>query len=327
MSRSSPPDTSKKSLDEDIRALIEDIDASMADFERRLETAHLRQQRPARAERIPTPVPKIGSPKPAQPAPPESSSATVSTPPEPTPATAPPEPAPASSPATAPTAPPAITGSLLAELEAEIQGKSSDQAQQAATNRRIHEALDRVFRFFDVFCRHANALAPAVKRSYRLDAQVSYDDLRWQEAIVKTRREGLSEKALIDFVAFRVRLAAPAPLTVTVGWNRLAAFKKDMDILDLRTAEGMDHDGVVEQGELVMRLAPDFPVQLTFGANYESGRVEVLSRNLEGFGIAAFTCAPDDITQDFLDGLGRFLLARDNHLPAALRRVHHRAEL
>lgn len=318
MSRSNPPDISKKSLDEDIRALIEDIDASMVDFERRLETAHLRQKRPASVERIPVPIPKIGSPKPAQPAPPESSSATVS---------APPEPPPASAPATEPPSPPAATGNLLAELEAEIQGKSGDQAQRAIADRSIHEALDRVFRFFDVFCRHVNALAPAVKRTYRLDAQVSYDDLRWQESIVKTRREGLSENALIDFVSFRVRLVAPAPLTVTVGWNRLAAFKKDMDILDLRTAEGMDHDGTVEQGELVMRLAPDFPVQLTFGANYESGRVDVLSRNLEGFGIAAFTCAPDDVTQDFLDGLGRYLLARDNHLPAALRRVHHRAEL
>jgi hypothetical protein len=100
-----------------------------------------------------------------------------------------------------------------------------------------------------------------------------------------------------------------------------------MHIMDLRTAEGMDLDGVVEAGERVMHLAADFPVQITFGANHDSGRIDVLSRNLEGFGIAAFTCMPDDVTQEFLDGLGRFLLARSNNLPAALRRAHCRAEL
>jgi hypothetical protein len=76
-----------------------------------------------------------------------------------------------------------------------------------------------------------------------------------------------------------------------------------------------------------MHLAADFPVQLTFGANYDSGRIDVLSRNLDGFGIAAFTCNPDDVTQGFLDDLGRFLLARSNSLPAALHRAHCRAEL
>ncbi len=303
MSRFSPLDTSP-SLDDDIRALMEDIDSSMADFEKRLEVERLRQLRPVAAESV------VAIPKPRIAQPP------VGTAPEALPEATP------AAPAT-----PAV-GGLLAELAAEANEKSGNRtSRRAIDDRRIHEALDRVFRFFDVFCRHANTLAPAIGRTYRLDSQTSYDDLRWQEAMVKSRRDSLSEAALLDFVAFRVRLAAPAPVTVTLAWNKLAAFKKDMHILDLRTAEGMDLDGVVEQGEIVMQLAADFPVQITFGANYDSGRVDVLSRNLEGFGIAAFTCDPDGITQEFLDGLGRYLLARTNNLPGALHRVHSRAEL
>jgi hypothetical protein len=308
MSRFTPLDTSI-SLDEDIRRLAADIDASMADFERRLETERMRQPRPEVGQKIQAPLPKLGAPAPAAPVPPPAAA------PQPVVRTK----------AAPVAAPPA--GGLLAELAVEVGAKGDEHAQHVVDERRLHEALDRVFRYFDVFCRHANTLAPSVGRIYRLDAQTAYADLRWQEAMVKSRRNSLAESALLDFVAFRVRLAAPAPVTVKVGWNALDAFKKDMHILDLRTAEGLDLDGVVEKGELVMHLAADFPVQITFGANYESGRIDVLSRNLDGFGIAAFTCTADDVTQDFLDDLGRFLLARSNSLPAALQRARCRAEL
>jgi hypothetical protein len=317
MRRFTPIDNTP-SLDEDIRALMEDIDASMVDFEKRLDAERMRQPRPAAA---PAPAAAIPMPRVVQPpagAVPAAPAAPAELPPA---AVAPPE---------KPAMPTqsASSGSLLAELAAEASAQGGDsESLRAVHRRRIHDALDRVYRYFDVFCRHTNTLAPTIGRTYRLDTQASYTELRWHDAMVKSRKDSLSETALLDFIAFRVRLVAPAPVTVTVGWNRLDSFKKDMHIMDLRTAEGMDFDGVVEEGERVLRLAADFPVQITFGANHDSGRIDVLSRNLEGFGIAAFACLPDDVTQEFLDGLGRFLLARSNHLPAALQRAHCRAEL
>jgi hypothetical protein len=309
MRRFTPIDTTP-SLDDDIRALMEDIDASMADFEQRLDAERLRQPRPAAAV---APAAAIPTPRVAQP-----------------PAGAAPAPVAEAAPAVvAPPPPPEpVSGGLLAELAAEASARDGDPASRKAQHqRRIHDALDRVYRYFDAFCRHVNALAPTIGRAYRLDTQTAYTGLRWHEAMVKSRKDSLSEAALLDFVAFRVRLVAPEPVTMAVGWGKLESFKKDMHLLDLRTAEGVDLDGVIEGGELVMHLAADFPVQLTFGANHDSGRIDVLSRNLEGFGIAAFACQPEDVTQQFLDDLCRFLLARSNSLPAALQRAHCRAEL
>lgn len=313
MYRSAPFDTNP-SLDADIRALMEDIDASMVDFEQRLEAERLRMSQPAQTDELadaPIPMPRVARPPAGK------------APEAPLPETAPSSPSVAKEPAKSAT----DGGGLLAELAAEANARSGIVSQRAIDRRRIHEALDRIYRFLDVFCRHVNTLAPAIARSYRLDAQAAYSELRWQDAMVKSRKESLSEKALLDFVAFRVRLVAPAPVTVTLGWNKIDAFKKEMHLLDLRTAEGMDLDGVMEEGKLVMHLAADFPVQIAFGANHETGRIDMLSRNLEGFGIAAFTCAPEDVTQELMDGIGRYLLARSNTLPAALRRVHCRAEL
>lgn len=316
MRRFTPIDTST-SVDEDIRALMDDIDASMVDFEKRLEEGRIRQPRPVSEEKIPAPQAKFAPAPPAEPAQPAAPVAPVA------PASAAP-----AEPPKAPATQPSGAGGLLAELEREAKEKVGDRAVKLAANSQaLHGALDRAYRYLDAFCRHVNALAPAVDRTYRFDNRCVFADLRWQDANVKSRKNGLSEFALLDFVAFRVRLAAPNPVSVSVSWNRIDAFKKEMHVLDLRTAEGMDLDGVLEKDERIVRLAADFPVQITFGANYESGRIDILSRNLERFGIAAFVCSPEDVTQEFMDDLGRFLLARSNTLPAALQRAHCRAEL
>lgn len=306
MGRVTPLDTSP-SLDEDIRALMEDIDASMADFEQRLEAERLRQPRPAAAPTVPPPAPAIPKPRIAQPPAPPAPTAT------PAPPTTPREP---------------VAGGLLAELEIAAKEKAGDRdARQAANSQALHEALDRARRYLDAFCRHVNVLAPSISRTYRFNDRCIFENLQWRDANVKSRRVGLAEYALLDFIAFRVRLAAPAPISVTVPWNKLDDLKKEMHVVDLRTAEGMDLDGIVDKDQRIVRLAPDFPVQITLAANYESGRVDILSRNLERFGISAFVCAPEDVTQDFLDELGRYLLSRSDSLPAKLQRAHCRAEL
>jgi hypothetical protein len=311
MRRFTPLDIETSSLDEDVRALMEDIDASLADFAQRLEAERENQRRNAPTAGMRIALPEIAAPEPAVT---ESKAET-----------------PAVEPALKRTAEsPADTG-LLAELEREARQKAGDDAgnpeARKLRDRRIHESLERAFRFFDVFSRHANALAPAIARSYPLDGQPAYANLQWREAIVRSRRHSLSESALLDNVAFRVYLMAPAPVSVTVRWNKLKSFRKDMHILDLATADGLEVNESVEEGDVTLQLSPRFPLQVTFRANYESGRIDILSRNLDGFGIAAFACAPDEITQEFLDGIGRFLLARSHTLPAALRRVHRRAEL
>ncbi|HTY03921.1 MAG TPA: hypothetical protein VMC81_09340 [Rhodocyclaceae bacterium] len=323
MGRFRPRDEASKDVDEDIRALMEDIDASVADLDRRLEEEAKRQARPARSrppadDPLPElPLPPIAPPRVAAPVREEPPS----------------EPAhmavPRSSPAMHGAAP--GTGSLLDELAHEANAKAGTTAlselERQRRARRNHEALDRVARYFDVFCRHTNTLAPAIARSYRLDDKTIFTDLHWRDAVVKARKDSLSESALYDFVALRVRLAAPSPITMKIRNDKAAAFKRDMHVLDLRLAEGMELDGIRDPSGTTLRLAPDFPVQMTFAGNCESDRVDIVCRNLENFGISAFTCSPEEIDQALLDGIGRYLLARSHQLPAALRRAHYRNQL
>lgn len=284
--------------DEDIRALMADIDASMADLEQRLEesrrSAESRGRKPLRSE-----------PEPAAELP-----------------VAPSGPAPAEA---APPAPEHHESSLLAELAQEAAdklgtGRSADEDRQAR-DRLIHESLERIFQFLNQFSRHANNIAPQINRPYRLDTRTSFADLTWRGAFADFRKQDLSEKSRLAHVGFRVRLVAPAPITITRRWDQMDALRKEMHILDLRTVEGHEPIGSPQQEHIEVRLAPDFPIHIRFRGNYDAGRIDVLARNIEGFGIAAFELDPQDVSQTLLDGIGRFLLFRTDKLPAALRRV------
>lgn len=217
----------------------------------------------------------------------------------------------------------AEASSFLAELEREAAekfgGGDAHALETEARARRLHEALGRIFHFLNLLCRHSNALTPAIGRNYRLDAQIAFADLKWHDATVRFRRQGLSEQALMDHVVFAVHLIAPAPITVTKRWDQIEALKKEMHLLALQPAEGIDFDEKPQQEHVAVTLAPDLPVQLTFRANYKRDRIDLLCRNLDGFGIGVFVCAPEDVTQQMLDDLGRFLLNRADKLPSALR--------
>jgi hypothetical protein len=288
--------------DADVKALMEDIDASLVDFEKRIEAeqaalsnkaetsiVHRAQVMPGKSE-----LPDVGA----------ESSEPIS---------------------------PGEASGFLAELEHEAAALSgsgeSEAVQREIRARRVHETLGRVFNFLNVFCRHANTLAPAITRPYRLDAHIAYADLKWQEASVRYRLQNLREKALMDYVTLNIRLAAPAPVQVVRRWDQIEQLKKEMHILDLKPAEGIDIDEKPQQENVSILLAPDLPIQLTFRANYRKDRIDLLSRNLDGFGIAAFVSNAADVTQQLLDDLGRFLINRTNKLPPGLQPVHLRSQL
>jgi len=288
--------------DADVKALLDDIDASLADLEKRIEaeqaTANEKSVSSVVDRRVAMPgreeLPDVGS---------QPMDAAV----------------------------PGETSSFLAELEQEAAAArgsgESETVQREIRARRVHDTLGRIFHFFNKFCRHVNTLAPAIRRPYQLDAHIAYENLAWQEASVRYRLQNLREKALMDYVAVTIRLAAPAPVAVVRRWDQIEQLKREMHILDLKPAEGIDLDDKPQQENVDILLAPDLPIQMTFRANYSKDRVDLLCRNLDGFGIAAFVCDAAEMTQQLLDDLGRFLIDRTDKLPAGLRAVQLRSQL
>lgn len=212
---------------------------------------------------------------------------------------------------------------LLASLA--LEAKQSQQNRQyldqdrQTKNRNVHEALDRVVKFFIPFIRHVNEVEPAVNRTYRLDARSVYANLKWQGALVDSRKQNMTDTALLNHVAFSVNQLAPEPVLFKRPWGQFDALKKELQLLKIQTLDDLDEIRRPKQEWLETRLDPALPVQIVFQGNYDLGKVDILTRNLADFGQAAFRLAPEEMSGALLDELGLFLIGRADKPPVLLR--------
>jgi hypothetical protein len=218
---------------------------------------------------------------------------------------------------------PAESG-LLARLAREAKENldsmhSRDQGKQAKA-RRLHEALDRILKFLIPFIQHANNIEHKINSTYRLDARTVFADLRWQEATVDFRKLGLAEETHIAYVVLNVNLTSPEPVLIKRPWDQFDALKKELHHLRLNVLDDLEELYKKPKQEwLEARLDPTLQVQILFKGNYENSRIDVLTRNIEDLGPAAFRLEPEDITVELLDDLGLYLIGRSDKPPRILR--------
>ncbi len=215
---------------------------------------------------------------------------------------------------------------LAREADEKLGVKKSVADEARAKARKLHDALNAIAKFFFAFNKHVNNLEPEVNRSYRLDARTTFGNLRWQGAQLDYRKLDLTEAAFLAHVTFSVSLCTPDTVIVKRPWEQLKALEKELNLLRLKSLDDLEEISKRPKQEwLEARLAPEFPVQIRFNGNYDQGCIDVLSRNLGIFGVAAYKLAADDVTPELMDALGLFLLGRSDKVPAALVRVEREA--
>lgn len=213
-----------------------------------------------------------------------------------------------------------LLASLALEAQKSQQNKNTVNLEKEVSDSRVHDALERVLAFFLPFIQHVNTVEPAINRTYRLDAHSVFTNLKWQGALVDTRKNGLNDSALRSYVAFSVNLLSPDPVLLKRPWAQFEALVKELNHFKISTLDDLHAIHKRQKHEwLEARLDPALPVQILFRGNYALGKIDVLTRNLEDFGQTAFRLQPAEISPALLDELGMFLIARSDNLPAIIR--------
>lgn len=216
---------------------------------------------------------------------------------------------------------------LLARLaheakEIEFSQQSAEQKKQAQ-ERSVHDALNRILNFFTPFVRHVNSMEPAINRTYRLDARSVFANLKWQGAKVDFRKQSLADASLLAYVEFGVKFCSPEPVLLKRPWSQFDTIKNELHSLRLNVLDDLDEIYKKPKHEwLEARLDPALPVLIKFQGNYEHGRIDVSTRNLEDFGATNFKLEPGKITPALLDELGLFLMGGTNKLPVIMHRTY-----
>lgn len=220
---------------------------------------------------------------------------------------------------------PKIKSALLAELAGEATSKlkamQSETEEQHAKSQQLGAALKRVYQFLQTFSVHVNNIAPNIPRTYHVDGNAAYRSLAWLNAQADYRKQSLSDNALIDHVAFSVRLQAPDSVTATRRWNQMDAFRKELDLFGLKLLDDPDMllRNKSQQETFSIRIAPDFFLKLVFKGDYANGMLEINGKNFDEFGVSTFRLKPEQMNGELLDDLGRFLIGRMEKLPEPLK--------
>ena len=223
-----------------------------------------------------------------------------------------------------PSARSAPESSLLARLALEakehLDSKQSIDLDKHTRACRVHDALDRIFNFFSPFIQHVNNIEHKIDRTYRLDARTVFDKLEWHKATVDYRKLGISETAHLAFVILNIKLSAPEPVIIKRPWDQFEALKREVQHLHLHVIDDLAELYKKPQTEwLQARLDPILQIQLLFKGNYEEGKIDISTRNIRELGAASFKLEPEDISPDFLETLGLFLIERRDKLPTLMR--------
>lgn len=218
---------------------------------------------------------------------------------------------------------------LLAELAGEATQKlkafQTAELDHQVRSESLSTALSNIFQFFNPFSTHLNRIKPVIARPYYVDPQAMYSNLQWDDAYTDYRKQSLSENAFLDHVSFRVRLTAPSPVLIKRRWNEVETLKKELDAFGLRTLDALDElvRGKPKQEFFEVALAGDFLMRIQFQGNYDTGKIDLLCNNFDGFGLVSYMLDPDTVDQQLLDEVGRFLIGRKDRLPSLLSNTRY----
>ena len=117
-----------------------------------------------------------------------------------------------------------------------------------------------------------------------------------------------------------INLSAPEPVLLKRPWDQFDALKKELQHLRLNVLDDLyDLYKKPKQEWLEARLDPVLQLQILFKGNYETGKIDIATRNIEELGPAAVKLEPEDISLELLDELGLYLIGRSDKLPAQFR--------
>lgn len=230
----------------------------------------------------------------------------------------------ATPPAPAQTAPrpPPPDADLLAELAFAADERDAAQRRAEASDmelrRRFDAALKPAFDYLHQLAQHLDVLQPPLAASYALGRDIAFAEPRWRKGSADYRSAASTELALVQSVVLRATCSATAPPFIVCPEERADALRNELSLINVKV---LDESPAAQAGQVRFRVAPEILLQIHLAADFAEQKVVVRTRNVAGFGLAAYTVAPADLTRGVLDGIGRCLLGRQRQMPPPLNAV------
>jgi hypothetical protein len=219
---------------------------------------------------------------------------------------------------------PASKGGLLDQLrnQAEtVQNRLNAEHQQLSLREaEMDAALRQVFSYLHELAQQLNVLKPAIRRSYPISDSLELSGLVWQHGFSDYRTRPESAGAMIEFVSLNYRLCGEKSLEIerdgTVAENfRKLLFDRNLTV---ETEEFRNERRYLERARFI--IAPEVKVNIRWEADPVTGKLVILTRNLERLGAARYQLPPESLNQALLDEFGRLILNQQQQFARLVNR-------
>ena len=208
----------------------------------------------------------------------------------------------------------ALLDDLKSETERRRQQELEQEQRQAALaneyRTRLAPGMRRIFRYLSEMADHLNYLKPDVDVEFSLPGFGRVPDLRQGDYTVTADSTAQMRK-----IAFRFHCQGTDPARFKI--RPLSVAK---DLADLLVSHGIQfysrdyrESGRAVVGE-VFEVQPNIPMRIVIEADVERTLIRLSIINFDAPGTQQASYTPEEITEDFLEDLGNYLLRKNTNL-------------
>ena len=160
-----------------------------------------------------------------------------------------------------------------------------------------------------------NVLNMDTRRSYYIDGFGMIDNFRPQDFALSLDAIRIGQKDFINALMLRFKCVTDQAITIERETPQLIDNQKDylwQHNLKYQCAEFKNERGLLVRA--VFTVASEVPVVAKFSADFESARITLRIKNLNGLTMNEFIFNVDEVTQQMLDEFAKFMLGQPNKL-------------
>lgn len=192
--------------------------------------------------------------------------------------------------------------------EQQLAEQQRREALDEAYRERILPRLEAAYTYLSELVQHLNVVRPDVRAGYELAGFGRLDGLRQGDYAVRAdSRQNMRE------VALELLCRGDGPVEFEVrGKDNIERQVEQLRATGLAWTERQTRDDSHDLTHCRFIVQTAVPASFTFRADIEASAIDLLLRNFEHFGTRRIQLLPDQVSEQFLDGLGLFLLREDS---------------
>ena len=212
---------------------------------------------------------------------------------------------------------------LLDDLKKQASAAQQQQQDEASRKAKIaadiEKAMAKVFSYLTELAKQLNVIKPPTDRTFTLDGQTSFAQLKMDDFHASGRRAGLKHEDPWTYVMLRFKYVNETPLILKKEPEQIERFRA------LLTDNGVSFecDEVARSRDksapAIFKIPQEVRASVQVTPDYETNEIVFELRNIDRFGVFALVIESTLVDEPLLEELAKYLIGQPSELRSRCR--------